>query len=308
MSNPKVSIAIPTFNRVELLKRAVESVNFQDYSNIEIIISDNCSNDSTAQYLKTLQSNPLVIINQNSNNIGMVKNWDKCLELSSGEFFLLMSDDDYFIEKNAINRLVSGFNLDGAAFVFSDVLIHNTDTNEKYPTNSDQKTFSLSDLTYKFFSNKVQVYPCSTLLKKDDIKRLGGYSSFNVNNSCDVCVWLSVLIDKPYAVRVSSALAVYTVHNSLSSASVEEWQDEFAGIRRVLDNKFNIIRDNDYNKIVSGLNIGLNRIPVGYISRSFRYNHEYGIVNVLRDVYKWRKSIFILDNILFIVRKILLKK
>ena len=215
---------------------------------------------------------------------------------------------DFFIEKDAINRLVSGFYSETIAFVFSDVLIHNTDTNKKYPTTSKRKIFDLSDLTYNFFANKVQVYPCSTLLKREDIKRLGGYSSFNVNNSCDVCVWLSILIDRPYAVRIPAALTVYTVHNSLSSASVEEWQDEFSGIRRVLDGKREIIQGIDYRKIVSGLNIGLNRIPIGYISRSFRYNHEYGLISALIDMYKWKKLIFTLDNILFAARKIFLKK
>jgi glycosyltransferase involved in cell wall biosynthesis len=308
MNHPKVSVAIPTYNRIKLLKRAVESVKIQNYSNIEIVISDNCSDDLTTQYLETLQDDPTIVINQNSHNIGMVKNWDKCLELSSGEFFLLMSDDDFFIEKDAINRLVSGFYSETIAFVFSDVLIHNTDTNKKYPTTSKRKIFDLSDLTYNFFANKVQVYPCSTLLKREDIKRLGGYSSFNVNNSCDVCVWLSILIDRPYAVRIPAALTVYTVHNSLSSASVEEWQDEFSGIRRVLDGKREIIQGIDYRKIVSGLNIGLNRIPIGYISRSFRYNHEYGLISALIDMYKWKKLIFTLDNILFAARKIFLKK
>lgn len=54
MKTPKYTIIIPTYNRVDLVKRAIESVFSQEYSNWQLIIVDDGSTDPTAQYLKTI--------------------------------------------------------------------------------------------------------------------------------------------------------------------------------------------------------------------------------------------------------------
>lgn len=59
--NPLVTVYIPTFNRVELLKRAVESVRQQTYQNLEIIIVDDCSKDGTHEYLEDISKQDLRI-------------------------------------------------------------------------------------------------------------------------------------------------------------------------------------------------------------------------------------------------------
>ena len=54
--SPLVTVYIPTYNRVDLLKRAVESVRNQTYTNLEIIIVDDCSTDNTQEYLKEISN------------------------------------------------------------------------------------------------------------------------------------------------------------------------------------------------------------------------------------------------------------
>ena len=52
---PLVSIIIPTYNRAEFLPRAVQSALDQTYTNIEIIIVDDCSPDNTKEVVKAYQ-------------------------------------------------------------------------------------------------------------------------------------------------------------------------------------------------------------------------------------------------------------
>ena len=59
--NSLVSVIIPTYNRLELLKRAIESVKNQSYSNMEIIIIDGSTNNETQLFLE--HNNQLTYIN-----------------------------------------------------------------------------------------------------------------------------------------------------------------------------------------------------------------------------------------------------
>lgn len=107
ISMPLISIAIPTYNREYYLSQAIESVLRQSYPNIEIIISDNASTDHTEEVVNKYLNNDSIKYYKNTTNIGMVPNWRKILyEYVTGDWLLILSDDDYFVEKDYIYNAV----------------------------------------------------------------------------------------------------------------------------------------------------------------------------------------------------------
>lgn len=73
-NHPLVSIAMLTYNRADgYLKQAIQSAVTQTYSNIEIIVSDNCSTDNTEKLVKSFNDSRIRYFKQ-SRNIGMVPN------------------------------------------------------------------------------------------------------------------------------------------------------------------------------------------------------------------------------------------
>lgn len=96
--SPKVSITIPTYRRPELLKEAVESaINQVGYDDYEIIIVDNdATGEFTEQIIEMLKSfaSDKVVYYRNQENIGMFGNWNRCIELATGEWMTILSDDD----------------------------------------------------------------------------------------------------------------------------------------------------------------------------------------------------------------------
>jgi glycosyltransferase involved in cell wall biosynthesis len=120
-----LSVIITTYNRYELLKEAIDKVKEQTYKNIEIIISDDCSDDGTPKIEKEYVGIKYIKTPQ---NLGYAKNSLFALEHASGEYVIFLSDDDIlkddtFFEK-AMERFEEDRDIDS---VFGRVAIRNGD-------------------------------------------------------------------------------------------------------------------------------------------------------------------------------------
>ncbi|MCW2312608.1 glycosyltransferase family 2 protein [Rhodoferax antarcticus] len=95
----KISVVIPTYNRSSYLEGAIASVLAQTVKDFEVIVSDNCSQDDTEAVVEKYLFDDRVRYFKNEQNIGMVGNWRKAVyEHASGDWFILLSDDDYLID------------------------------------------------------------------------------------------------------------------------------------------------------------------------------------------------------------------
>ncbi|MCG3864091.1 MULTISPECIES: glycosyltransferase family A protein [unclassified Photobacterium] len=91
---PKVTYVILSYNQALFIESAVNSVLTQNYSNIEIIISDDCSSDETIKILSQYKSLPNVTVTQTQKNNGVVSNLNHASKFISGEYVFLMGGDD----------------------------------------------------------------------------------------------------------------------------------------------------------------------------------------------------------------------
>lgn len=95
VESPLVSIGLPVFNGERYLQLAAESLLGQTYTNIELVISDNASDDATEAICRDLQRyDSRVKYERLASNIGAVPNHNKVLERSTGQFFMWSSHDD----------------------------------------------------------------------------------------------------------------------------------------------------------------------------------------------------------------------
>jgi len=102
---PKVTIMIPTYNQANMIHRAIESSLMQDYINIEIIISDDCSTDNTYEIVKKYFSYDKIKYFRNKTNLGRVKNYKFTLEnYATGDWVVNLDGDDFFIDNTFISK------------------------------------------------------------------------------------------------------------------------------------------------------------------------------------------------------------
>ena len=305
-AQPWVTVAIPTFNRLNLLKRAIESVVAQNYQNLQIIVSDNASTDGTREYLSQLDREQIQIVFCEQ-NLGMVANWDRCLDRASGQYFLLMSDDDALTTPYAIAKLVSGFQDDvcqNVGVVFSDILLERVHKNYVERTHTKKTFYTAEEIIVDFFLNRVSGMPCATLLRTKDIREIGGYSSFGAALAVDACAWITMVLKYGCACRVAEPLALYRVHQSLSSSSVEVLGGDFPVIGNIIDKNRNCLSSKGYLSIRRAIQSALNRLPLAVIVRRYREDKQYKILSMAADILTWRKMIFTIDNFVFVVRRV----
>lgn len=101
----KLTIAIPTYNRLPKLKQTLASVlEITKGKSVEVLVSDNCSTDETWEYLQTVPQDRIRIFH-NEKNLGADRNFLNCFEKATGEYVMLLGDDDLLLEKGLCSIL-----------------------------------------------------------------------------------------------------------------------------------------------------------------------------------------------------------
>ncbi len=100
MSNqkgPLITVGIPAYNSGEYLAPAIQSVLDQSYQNLEVLILDNCSTDSTKSVGEIFQKQDgRVRYIRHPENIGWINNFNLIPTLATGEYVLFFADDDLY--------------------------------------------------------------------------------------------------------------------------------------------------------------------------------------------------------------------
>ena len=174
---PMVTIALPTYNRAQtFLRPAIECALGQDWENLEIIVSDNCSTDNTAEVVKSYSDKRLRYVRQ-EHNIGANNNFNFCISEAAGSYFLLFHDDDV-IDSDLVSACMKAANcstdfgliragtrlIDGNGAVIRD--IPNTAGGRDYVE------FFRGWMRGEFTS-----YVCSTLFNTKLLREVGGFRS-----------------------------------------------------------------------------------------------------------------------------------
>lgn len=198
-SEIKVTIAIPVVKNYSF-KRALESAINQKFDDYEIIILNNAGNTKVKEeikaiYVESLKQNANVLIRyiENQYQLPMIKNWNKALASSRGEYFTLLCDDDYY----DLNYLTKMYSL---AKKYLDISIFHCRVIIK-----NGESFSLSsqcnevESGYDFIYHRIkrirQQYLSDFFLKKEKLVEIGGFVDMEHGYGSDDLTWFKLALD-----------------------------------------------------------------------------------------------------------------
>lgn len=178
LSSGKISVCIPTYNGERTIKETMDSLLNQTYQNLEILILDDCSKDSTLSIIENYNDSRIKII-KNENNLGMVNNWNKCFQYATGKYILFLFQDD-IIENDAIEKKVKYLEENSdVVMVFSATSVIDSNGKVKITRKNFPKSF-ISDgnkLIKKLFRTKNYFgEPSNVVYRKETCDKVGEFN------------------------------------------------------------------------------------------------------------------------------------
>lgn len=181
-----VSIIVLCYKNRHLLDAMLNSIVKQTYKNIQLIISDDCSDDFDVQeverYIKSIEGEKFrdIIVRKNTKNLGTVRHIYEVLTIATGEYIIFTAADDRFQNENVILRYMQLFdnNKDKLWLVASCNFITPNYKKSVYisPTSDDKPYFLNGDASklYSRWSRRGMAVPCSMVFRRKAFEVVGG--------------------------------------------------------------------------------------------------------------------------------------
>lgn len=227
-SQPLVSVCIPTYNGERYLRQCLESAINQTYSKLEVLVVDDCSTDSTAHITQQFASRDKRIrALKNDHNLGLVGNWNRCIELAHGEWIKFAFQDD-FLQTDCIEKMLSAAT---RPIVFCDrCFLFEAGTSEHkivtynqlprisslYGDSTEIEPERIQDAVLKESKNFFGE-PTAALLHRSLFERFGWFNT-SLAQFCDLEYWIRVTIHTGLS-YIKEPLATFRYHGSSTSAS-----------------------------------------------------------------------------------------
>lgn len=176
MNNDTIDILLPTYNGEKYLKEQLDSILNQTYKNIRLIISDDCSKDSTPKILEEYRKkDERIELYLQKENIGVVKGIEFLLKKVKSNYYMLADQDDVWLPIK-VEKSIETLTKQNADLVFGDLEVVDQNLKTIYPSFGDFMMLNRKINKY-IDSYKVNylyncVTGCTVLSKKEFIEKI----------------------------------------------------------------------------------------------------------------------------------------
>ena len=176
-TSPLVTIAIPTYNRAEsYFPSALQSALSQTYSNIEIVVSDNCSNDHTQAMVRAIKD-PRIRYFRHDPGIGQKNNYNFCFEQAKGSYVLLLHDDDLIDDDFVSSCMHATEGTAGVGIIRTGMRTIDAHGDIIAQVANDVVGLPLDAFFRRWLAGKTPIYCCNTLFNTHRLREMGGFTS-----------------------------------------------------------------------------------------------------------------------------------
>ncbi len=234
--NKKISVIVAVYNTEKYLDRCIESLLNQTYKNMELVIVEDCSTDSSRKLLKKYKENKNIKVFYNRENRGLSYSRNYGLKKSTGDFIGYIDSDDY-VEPDYYEKLMSSIKDNKSDIAICDIKLVDEQTNKIQRCKCYANDFDV----YSVVNNGFAASACNKLFKRKNIEKYP-FAEGKVNE--DIAVVIPTVIQ---AKKISYADTCYFYVQRGGSIQNSKFSDKrfdiFDGVKTTLER---IKKEQDY--------------------------------------------------------------
>lgn len=177
-----ISIIVPVFNAEQTIKRCIESVLKQKYTEYELILINDGSADQSAQICKRYINDKVHLYNKINGGVSSARNLG--IHKSNGEFITFLDADDY-VEENWLSDYIENYN--GEDILYQNAIWHKTDGSLFYRKVAHVENISTLEYIKMLYTKNTLNFVWAALFKSNIIKNNNIYfnESLKYSEDCD---------------------------------------------------------------------------------------------------------------------------
>lgn len=226
--NKKISVIVAVYNTEKYLDRCIESLLNQTYKNMELVIVEDCSTDSSRKLLKKYKENKNIKVFYNRENRGLSYSRNYGLKKSTGDFIGYIDSDDY-VEPDYYEKLMSSIKDNKSDIAICDIKLVDEQTNKIQRCKCYTNDFDVCSVV----NNSFAASACNKLFKRKNIEKYP-FAEGKVNE--DIAVVIPTVIQ---AKKISYADTCYFYVQRGGSIQNSKFSDKrfdiFDGVKTTLE-------------------------------------------------------------------------
>ncbi len=177
-----VSVCVPTFNGAPYVGEAIRSVLEQTFEDFELIVVDDGSSDGTLDVVRAFRDRRLRLV-RNEARLGLVGNWNRCLDLARGRHVAVFHQDDVMAPENLRAKVRLLETHPSIGLVHSDVVridAHGGVLSEHWssaPTAEDEGRHDGREFFRRLVTGPNIVCASSVVMRRVTVEHLGGFDA-----------------------------------------------------------------------------------------------------------------------------------
>lgn len=245
---PSVTIAIPTYNRSQLLKKSLQSVLAQTHADLEVLVLDNASEDDTQSVVNAL-ADPRIKYIGSSENIGLFRNWNRAIKLKRSPYLVILPDDDELLPTFIQESLTALEANPDAAYSFAKTSAIGMDGNpipvselEAFP---DGGAMSGLDLLHQFVAGTNWIIqPSTVMIRTSALDAAGPFDTVHSKLSIDLNLYLrlAAAFDVVFLPKILAHNRIHTEQQTQQSHRTPEGTGPLATLAERTDAVAHLLR------------------------------------------------------------------